>query len=547
MMAAMHHTEKPMLQIEHYALAYGAQQALDDVSLFIKHGEVLGLVGESGSGKSSLAWAIMRYLPDNSVENDGKIILAGRDLRQMSQKDLNDVRGRQISMVFQDPGTSLNPTLSLGRQLSEVLIRHRGLTKKQAWAQSIERLAQVGLKNPQQMMQRLPHEVSGGEKQRVVIACAFACNPQCIIFDEPTTALDIITAHQILDLVAELQRSVGIAALYISHDLRLVSRISDRIAVMQRGVLVQQSNAAALFQQCSHPYTCALIDALPDPHRYLAGPAPTPEAAPMIAARNISVTYGHRSFFHGITHQENNNVIGNHAIHIEIRPGEILGVIGESGSGKSTLARALTGLNKFSGEILFEGKTITRPSDMDMRYRKAVQIIFQHPDASLNPRQTIRQILTRPLRIYGQTDDALRIEDMLADVQLPAELADRYPHQLSGGQKQRVAIARAFAARPQLVICDEITSSLDVSVQALIMRLLIDLQKRYDTAYLFITHDLNLIRQMAHRVTVMYRGQQIETIPVHALDAPERAPYTRALMARADWQKNVDRFDHAPY
>jgi len=232
--------------------------------------------------------------------------------------------------------------------------------------------------------------------------------------------------------------------------------------------------------------------------------------------------------------QKPRDVIGSQSVHIDVRPGEILGIIGESGSGKSTLAKALVGLNTFSGEISFEDRIITKPGDMDLRYRKAVQIIFQHPDASLNPRQTIRQILMRPLRLYEQTEHAMRVEDLLVRVQLPTEFADRYPHQLSGGQKQRVAIARAFAAQPRLVICDEITSSLDVSVQARIIRLLLDLQKQHDTAYLFITHDLNLIRQIAHRITVMYRGRQIETIPIDELDAPQRAPYTRELLARVD-------------
>jgi peptide/nickel transport system ATP-binding protein len=526
----------PVLEIVGYSLDYatrdGFVRALDTVTLSVAGGEVLGLVGESGSGKTSLAWGIMRHLPAKTRET-GAILLKGDDLRKTSEAGIEAVRGRRISMVFQDPSTSLNPTLSLGEQLSEVLVRHRGLTHRQAWAEGEERLAHVGLNVPQQMMCRYPHEASGGEKQRVVIATAFACQPECIIFDEPTTALDVITARQILDLFRKLQAETGVASLYISHDLALVSQIAGRVAVIHRGRIVEQGAIREVFSQPRDSYTQKLLAAVPRPeHRLVNSPSPH-NGAPLVEVDKVSVRYGRKPLVAALLGRTNTQIIGNRNITLSVQPGQILGIVGESGSGKSTLAKAMTGLNRFDGEIRFAGRHIRGLRDMDPAYRRDVQIIFQNPDSSLNPRQRIREILARPIKLYGHggvLPDESTIASLLEQVRLPPAYADRYPHQLSGGEKQRVAIARAFASKPRLVICDEITSALDVSVQASVMDLLVDLQQRFGTAYIFITHDLNLVRQIAHRIAVMRRGELVDLVDIAALSHGPLHPYTRSLL-----------------
>jgi peptide/nickel transport system ATP-binding protein len=525
-----------ILDIAGYSLDYatpsGFIRALDAVNLSIARGEVLGLVGESGSGKTSLAWAIMRYLP-RSAREAGTIALAGKELITTTPAEIEAIRGRRIGMVFQDPSTSLNPTLTLGEQLAEALVKHQGLTRKQAWAEGEAALGRVGLKQPAAMMKRYPHEASGGEKQRVVIATAFACQPECILFDEPTTALDVITSGQILDLFGKLQTETGVASLYISHDLALVSRIANRVAVIHRGQIVEQGDVDEVFLSPKADYTRRLLAAVPRPDHRLIETQPKTAAAPLVAADRISVSYGGSSLLSRLLGRGRDSVSGNRDISVTVGPAEILGVVGESGSGKSTLARALTGLNTFSGEIRFDGRMLRSAADMDRAYRRDVQIIFQHPDSSLNPRQRISEILARPLQLYRLADGRerqARIIELLEQVRLPASFAERYPHQLSGGEKQRVAIARAFASRPKLVICDEITSALDVSVQASVIELLLDLQRRFGTAYLFITHDLNLIRQIAHRIAVMHRGELVELLTIDELRRGACHPYTRALI-----------------
>ena len=498
-----------VLAVEAYSLQFGPIRALDDVSLAVAPGEVLGLVGESGSGKTSLAYAIMRHIPRGARESGGAIRLAGQDLRALPPAAIRRIRGARIGMVFQDPNASLNPTLTLGEQVMEMLRRHKGLRGAEACDRAEAALARAGLRDPAAILRRYPHEASGGEKQRVVIAAAFAAEPECLLLDEPTTALDVITGRRFLDLFAELQAETGVAALYISHDLALVSRVAGRVAVIHRGRIGETGPTRAVFAAPADPYTQRLVAAVPRAEVRLV--ADEPAGAPVLTADALTIRYGASVAATGIS--------------FAVRPGEILGLVGESGSGKSTIARALVGLAAFTGTVAAAGQTVRASGGMNRAYRRAVQIVFQHPDASLNPRQTVQDILGRPFKLYGGVPD---IAGLLASVGLPPGHARRRPHELSGGEKQRVAIARAFAARPALVICDEITSSLDVSVQADIVRLLLDLRTRHGTATLFITHDLNLVRQIAHRVAVMQHGTIVELAETAALGQHE---YTRALLA----------------
>jgi peptide/nickel transport system ATP-binding protein len=506
-----------VLGVRDYSLDYvtrdGRQRVLQDISLSIEAGEVLGLVGESGSGKTSLAWAIMRHLPGNARETpQGRLHLGDTDLRAASPKALETIRGRRMSMVFQDPSTALNPTLSIGRQVSEVLVRHRRLSEKDAWRVATQALEHVELRDPAGLMKRYPHEASGGEKQRVVIATAFACRPELIVFDEPTTALDVITGARILELFGRLREETGVAALYISHDLALVSRVADRVAILERGTIVEEAPSGRIFRQPAHDYTRRLVAAVPRPERRLVADRVAPHE--LLAADRIAVRYRRKRLLRAAPPPATADVA------LDIRRGEILGIVGESGSGKSSIARALTGLADWR---------IGSAADMDRGYRRAVQIVFQHPDSSLNPRHTVGDILARPIKLFGGVLSA--IPALLEEVRLPASFARRYPHQLSGGEKQRVAIARAFAAKPDLVICDEITAPLDVSVQASVVELLLRLREANGTAYLFITHDLNLVQQVAHRIAVMKDGAIVDLLDIDALRSGKMGAYTRELIA----------------
>jgi peptide/nickel transport system ATP-binding protein len=525
----------PALRIAGYDLAYqtasGLRPALTSIDLEIAAGETLGLVGASGSGKTSLAWSILRMLPGNAREGGGTIALAGEDLRAKTRRQLADLRGRRIGMVFQDPSTALNPSMRLGQQVAEVLVRHRRLSQRDAATEVETWLARTGLPDPRAIMGRYPHQVSGGEKQRVVIASAFACRPQLIILDEPTTALDVITGARILDLFAELRTETPVACLYISHDLALVARIAGRVAVLDAGRIVEQGPARDVLRAPQAAQTRRLLDAVPNPAHRLSAPPPPSEA--LLAVTGMSVTYGRIGRL-GRLLGAPASAKGASDVSLTLNRGEILGIVGESGSGKSTLARALCGIAPFTGEITFEQTRLTGEDRMNRAWHRDVQIIFQNPDASLNPRHRIGTILARPLHLYSQAlpeTVAEGVARMLEEVGLPPAYSTRYPHELSGGEKQRVAIARAFAAAPKLVVCDEVTSALDVVVQAEIARLLVALQGRHGTAFLFITHDLNLVRQIAHRVAVMYRGNLVDVFEATDFSTADRHRYTQALLA----------------
>ncbi|MGF9564641.1 ABC transporter ATP-binding protein [Neorhizobium sp. JUb45] len=536
---AVTETTKAALAIRNYSLSYrtadGIVSALKNIDLTIAKGQTVGLVGESGSGKSSMAWSIMRYLPPNAVETAGAIRLAGEEILDYTPRQMLDIRGRRMAMVFQDPSTSLNPTIRLGEQIAEVLMRHRGLTKVEAMQEAEAALARTGITHPKDMLQRYPHEASGGEKQRVVIATAFACEPELIIFDEPTTALDILTARQILDLFNQLREETNVSALYISHDLGLVSRVVDEVSVLHKGVIVESGKVDDVFRRPKADYTRQLIGAVPNPDRWIGIDAPVnPE--PLISLETIGVHYNAPTMLQKIfqpKEAEKAGFWGAKNVSMDVRKGELLGVVGESGSGKSTIAKVLAGLQEFDGKLQFDGKTFASRKDIDRAYRRRVQLVFQHPDASLNPRQTIGTIIGRPLKLYGIVPAdkvAARVADLLEMVRLPADYAKRHPHQLSGGEKQRVAIARAFAAEPDLVICDEVTAALDVSVQAAVAELLVKLQKDTGTACVFITHDLNLIRQLAHRIAVMHHGALVDFFDGPDARSDDRDPYTKALL-----------------
>jgi peptide/nickel transport system ATP-binding protein len=514
-----------ILSVDDYTLDYttsaGPVRVLSGVSLAIAPGEVLGLVGESGSGKSSLAFALMRYLPANAREISGTLRLGTTDLRSLRPIELTAIRGGRIGMVFQDPSTALNPTLTIGRQMTEALTQHRRLKGGAVQALALELLGHVELRDPRTILRRYPHQISGGEKQRIIIATAFGCRPDVIIFDEPTTALDVITGARVLRLFAKLRAETNVAALYISHDLALVSRVADRVAVLKRGTLIETAPAGRIFCAPGHAETKALVDAVPRPERRLVHDRA--DQTILFEARDIEVRYARPRLFGAVPPP------ATHKVSIDLRGREIVGLVGESGSGKSSIARALTGLVDFTGDITLQGRKIAGANGMDAAYRRDLQIIFQHPDTSLNPRQRVGQILSRPLKLFGGAMS--EIPRLLDQVRLPASYASRWPYQLSGGEKQRVAIARAFAARPKLVICDEITAPLDVSVQAQIIDLLLALRAESGAAYLFITHDLNLIRQIAHRIAVMRHGSLVDLVAVEALGAAENHPYTRELIA----------------
>ncbi len=524
----------PALRIAGYDLAYrtagGLRPALAGIDVEIATGETLGLVGASGSGKTSLAWSILRMLPGNAREGGGAIALAGTDLRAMTRRQLAAVRGRRIGMVFQDPSTALNPSMPLGRQVVEVLVRHRRMSARGAAAEAERWLARTGLPDPRAIMRRYPHQASGGEKQRVVIAAAFACRPELIILDEPTTALDVITGARILDLFAELRAQTPVACLYISHDLALVARVADRVAVLDAGRIVEQGAAGDVLRTPRAAQTRRLLDAIPDPAHRLVPDAASVATSGLLALDAVSVSYG-RAGRLGRLLGAPAPVQAATEVSLALGQGEILGIVGESGSGKSTLARALCGIASFTGAVTFEGIRLTGQDRMDRAWHRDVQIIFQNPDASLNPRHRIGTILGRPLRLYGSDLVGAGVSRLLEEVGLPASYASRHPHELSGGEKQRVAIARAFAAAPKLVICDEVTSALDVVVQAEIARLLVALQARHGTAFLFITHDLNLVRQIAHRIAVMYRGRLVDVFDATRFAMADRHPYTQALLA----------------
>ena len=530
----------PLLQVQNLSVRFGAKEVVRGVSFDIASGEKLALVGESGSGKTITALSLLRLVPDADLS--GRALMAGRDLLQLSERELRGVRGGDIAMVFQEPMTALNPLMPVGEQIAEVLQLKQALTRAQSAQAAIELIASTGIPEPARRARAFPHQLSGGQRQRAVIAMALASRPRLLLADEPTTALDVTLRGQILDLLSDLQRQTGMAVLLITHDLHLVRRFADRVAVMEHGVLVEQGAVADVFSQPRHPYTQRLIGSVP--RRDVIEQAPVASAVPAAQTRGLRVVYptplpGLRGWF------SKGEFVAVAGADLTLAPARTLGVVGESGSGKSTLAQALLGLLPHTGDLRIAGQAWQLPaqrnSAANQALRQQVQVVFQDPFSSLSPRLTVEEIVGEGLLVHDRAlaPDArrARVEAALADVgltdaQFPG-LLSRYPHEFSGGQRQRLAIARALIVEPKLLVLDEPTSALDVTIQQQVLALLQRLQKERALSYLLITHDVAVIRAMAHDVIVMKDGNVLESGSVdEVLNAPQH-PYTQRLVAAA--------------
>ncbi|WP_186198625.1 ABC transporter ATP-binding protein [Burkholderia gladioli] len=527
--------ERPLLSIEDFSASFGGRAAVQKLSLSIARGERVALVGESGSGKSVTALSILRLVRD--AELSGRMLFDGEDLLAKSEQQMRGIRGADIAMVFQEPMTALNPLYTVGKQIAESLRLHEGLRPGAARERGIELLRRTGIPEPERRIDSFPHQLSGGQRQRAMIAMALACRPRLLLADEPTTALDVTVRQQIVDLLIELQEQEaatrGMAVLLITHDLNLVRRFAQRVAVMEKGVLVETNETAALFANPQHPYTQRLLDS--EPVREVEPVAA--DARPILEVRDVAVDYrtaakGLRSLF-GKTRFR-----AVHEVALTLRRGETIGIVGESGSGKSTLAATVLGLQQpAAGAIEIDGLPLAevRGSRGKRELYSRMQVVFQDPFGSLSPRMTVEQIVGEGLALHRPDMTASarrgRIAALLDEVGLPAEAMLRYPHEFSGGQRQRIAIARALAVEPELLVLDEPTSALDVSIQKQVLKLLTNLQKKYRLSYLFITHDLAVMRAMAHRVIVMKAGRVVESgDALDVLNAPSHA-YTQALLA----------------
>lgn len=602
---------EPVLRIEDLEVVYRTDRAdvnaINKVSMEVAPGEVLGVVGESGCGKSTLAFAVMKYLDRNGEITGGRILFNGEDLKDKPSSEMEDIWGKHMGMIYQDPTASLNPSLPVGEQILEVATAHDLASRDEAMEEAVKLLERVHIRDPEEIINRYPHELSGGMRQRIGIAAGLMGKPELLILDEPTTNLDVTTEARILDIIEELKEDLNSAFLYITHDLGVIARVGDRIEVMYAGQIVEQSEIAELFEEPFHPYTKLLLRSLPDPegkkgsledipgsmvdltdlphgckfntrcpfrqdkcfeaeppleekggdHRakcYFApiegaeeteseevGGRPVWEGPPELKGEgSILQVRGLKKYFGGggswLPGASEPPVRAVDGVDLSLERGETVGVVGESGCGKTTLARTIIGLTKpTEGAIDFAGKDIT--TDVSRRSKetlKRIQIVFQDPRSTLNPKRTVGQAIARPLIMHGdfsRDEVPQTTADLLAAVGLDPKLAERYPDQLSGGQKQRVATARAFATNPALVLHDEPTSSLDVSVQATILNLLLDLQEGSGTSYLFISHDLSVVRHISNYIAVMYLGNVVEFGSSDEIFSPPYHPYTEALLS----------------
>ena len=506
--------------------------AVDGVSFDVPEGKTLGLVGESGSGKSVSALSVLGLLPyPAAFHNSGRIMFDGDDIMGADTRVLQRLRGNDISMIFQEPMSSLNPLHDIEKQISEVIQLHRGLSRKAARDETCALLERVGIPDPESRLGALPHELSGGQRQRVMIAMALANRPRLLIADEPTTALDVTIQKQILDLLRDLQRENGMAILLITHDLGVVRKMADRICVMQQGQIVENDESRAIFEKPAHAYTRKLIAAEPS-----GAPEPLKANPPeIVSGENVKVWFPIRQ---GLLRRAQTHVKAVNDISLTVRRGETLGIVGESGSGKTTLGRAMIGLQRAEGSITINGTNLSGASPAARRaMRKHMQIVFQDPYGALSPRLPVADIIGEGLAIHEpELTSAVRmarVRDILEDVELDPDIAGRYPHEFSGGQRQRIAIARALVLNPEFIILDEPTSALDRSVQAQIIELLRRLQAERGLTYLFISHDLKVVRALAHRVLVMQNGVAVELGPTQQIFEAPASPYTKTLIEAA--------------
>lgn len=540
----------------------GIIKAVKNISFNIPEGKTVGLVGESGSGKSVSSLAIMRLIPNPPGKvTSGKIMFEGKDLLSLPESAMRDVRGNKISMIFQEPMTSLNPVFTVGDQIAETLILHEGLDKKKALERAVELLEQVGIPNPKERVHAYPHEMSGGQRQRVMIAMAIACKPDLLIADEPTTALDVTIQKQILDLIAKLQKQYQMSVLFITHDLGVIADIADEVVVMYRGDIVEQGQSEQIFTKPQHPYTKGLLACRPSLER---NPLRLPTVSDFMTVdgkekiSNIEATKKEKvprpmDAKHPVLLEIKNvkkhfplkkGILGNvktwvnavDDVTLNVRKGRTLGLVGESGCGKTTLGRTVLRLiEPTAGNILYNGVDVTTLDKEAMRnMRRKMQIIFQDPYASLNPRMTVGSAITEPMVIHNLgTNKSERLEmagDLMKRVGLDPMMLNRYPHEFSGGQRQRICIARALAVKPEFIVCDESVSALDVSIQAQILNLLLDLQDEFNLTYIFISHDLAVVKFISDEIAVMYNGKVVETSDAVQIYKNPQHDYTKKLL-----------------
>ncbi len=531
-----------LLEINNLTTSFGSgsrqTNVVEDVSFRIERGETFVLLGESGSGKSITALSIMRLLPTAAIISSGKVILNGQNLFQLPESKMRDIRGANIGMIFQEPQTSLNPVLTAGQQISETLSRHKGLPKKQCIKRSIELLDAVGIPEPDRRINEYPHQFSGGMMQRIMIAMSLAGEPDLLIADEPTTALDVTIQAQILELLRNLQKETGMAILFITHDLGVTYQIADHVAVMRQGKIVEAKDKQSLFAHPEHPYTLQLFDAIPSwaKRQSEAKDIEVERSVEqcLLKVRDLKVHYPIRK---GVFKRVVGHVHAVDGVTIDVHAGETVALVGESGSGKTTMGKGILQLLQTTdGEVMYQGKDLSHLDAASLRKKRSeIQIVFQDPYSSMNPRMMIRDIIQEGMLAQGigetqQIRDQLSAE-LLEQVGLLPEHQLRYPHEFSGGQRQRICIARALAVKPKLIICDEPTSALDVSVQAQILALLRKLQKEYQLAYLFITHNISVVEYIAHYVAVMYQGKIVEQGKVEQVLMSPENPYTKELLS----------------
>jgi peptide/nickel transport system ATP-binding protein len=520
----------------------GRKPVLQDVSFNLTGGETLCIAGESGSGKSVTSLSIMGLLPKASLRvASGSILLGDRDLARLSDRAMRSVRGGDIAMIFQEPMTSLNPVISIGTQLVEAIREHQG--RDNAEAVALQMLDAVHITEPARRMKQFPHELSGGMRQRVMIAMALSCRPKVLIADEPTTALDVTVQAQILKLMRELKREFETSIILITHDMGVVAEMADRVVIMQNGRIVEQGTAVDIFKRPSQAYTQQLLAAVPrlGSHAGTDGPPRVtasmdggyqPDRSPVLNVSNLNVSYGSKAsrLFKG---KPPVNAVSD--VSFDILPGETLGLVGESGSGKSTTGKAVLGLIPFTGNVLIDGRDIGALSQREMQpVRRTAQMIFQDPYASLDPRMAVGPAVAEPMVIHGIANKGERqdrVSELLRRVGLTPDAATRYPHEFSGGQRQRICIARALALKPKLIVADESVAALDVSVRARVLDLLLELQETMGLSYLFISHDMAVVERMSHKVAVMRSGSIVETGTRRQIFEDPQNEYTRALMA----------------